>query len=317
MIPVRSEDRSYPAKPGSFRTVERGAALGGDRAQGGLRVEGRGRDHHAGAVRHGGEVAHHHAEAVVEGHRDADPVQLRVLAQLTDEVTVVEDVPVRQGGALGEAGGARGVLDVDRVTRGEPGPGGLQQAAVGGAPGGGQRGPGLLADQYRVAQLRAGGGGRGQHPGVVGGLERGHRHDRPHPGLLQHELQLVGPVSGVDGDQDRADPGGGELEEDPLGAVGRPDAHPVTAPHAQCQQSQRHRVHLVGQFAVAPAASGDGVHQCLAPAVGGDGAVQGGADGLVQQGAVGGTGGSAERGGVAGGGHGGLLGVVVCGWAAR
>ena len=127
MMPVRREDRSYVAKSGRFSSamnmvgtpyseVQRSCC---DRAQGGRRVEGRGRDDHAGAVRGGREVAHHHAEAVVEGHRHADPVLLGVADQLADEVAVVEDVVVGEGGALGEARGARGVLDVDRVVAGQ------------------------------------------------------------------------------------------------------------------------------------------------------------------------------------------------------
>ncbi len=65
------------------------------------------------------EVAHHHAEAVVERHRDADPVIGGVSAALADEVAVVEDVVVRQRRTLGEAGSAAGVLDVDRVVEGQ------------------------------------------------------------------------------------------------------------------------------------------------------------------------------------------------------
>src|SRR5690606_4796201 len=106
-VELRDEHGGHP--------VQRGAALLLDGAQGGRRVEGRGGDDHAGAVGGGREVAHHHAEAVVEGHRDADPVLLAVGDQLPHEVTVVEDVVVGEGGALGEAGGARGVLDVDGV----------------------------------------------------------------------------------------------------------------------------------------------------------------------------------------------------------
>ena len=95
--------------------VERGAALLRDRLQRQRRVEAGRRDHHGGAVGGAREVAHHHAEAVVERHRDADPVLLGVAADLADEVAVVEDVAVAQRGALGVARGARGVLDVDRV----------------------------------------------------------------------------------------------------------------------------------------------------------------------------------------------------------
>ena len=57
-------------------------------------LERRRRDDHAGAVRGAAEVAHHHAEAVVEGHRDADAVLVRVAAALADEEAVVEDVVV-------------------------------------------------------------------------------------------------------------------------------------------------------------------------------------------------------------------------------
>ena len=74
-------------------------------------------DHHRRPVRRAAEVAHDHAEAVVEGHRDAEPVLVGDPLQLGGEVAVVQDVPVRQRGALREAGGARRVLDVDGIGR--------------------------------------------------------------------------------------------------------------------------------------------------------------------------------------------------------
>ena len=125
MIPVRSEDRSWSANVGWFciamnivgtpyTAVQRSSAIAPQR---GLGVEaGRG-DHHRGAVGGAAEVAHHHPEAVVEGHRDAEPVLVGEVDQLGDEVAVVEDVAVRQRRALGVAGRARRVLDVDRVVR--------------------------------------------------------------------------------------------------------------------------------------------------------------------------------------------------------
>ena len=61
-------------------------------------------------------LAEHHAEAVVERHRRADAVVLCVAQQQPREVAVVEDVAVRQRGALRGAGRARGELDVDRVA---------------------------------------------------------------------------------------------------------------------------------------------------------------------------------------------------------
>ena len=67
-------------------------------------------------MRSGGEIADHHAEAVVERHRDADPVALGVPKALTQEKGVVQDVVVREGSSFGETGGAAGVLDIDRVV---------------------------------------------------------------------------------------------------------------------------------------------------------------------------------------------------------
>ena len=96
---------------------QRRAALLRDRGQGGARLEGGRRVDQAGAARGGAQVADHHAEGVEQRDRHADPVGLGVPAHLADDVGVVEDVVVAQGGALGVAGGARGVLDVDRVVR--------------------------------------------------------------------------------------------------------------------------------------------------------------------------------------------------------
>ncbi len=86
VVELGDEHRRHP--------VERGAALAGHRVQGGLRVEARPGDDHGGAVGGAAQVAHHHAEAVVEGHRDADPVVRGVAAQPADEVAVVQDVVV-------------------------------------------------------------------------------------------------------------------------------------------------------------------------------------------------------------------------------
>ena len=56
--------------------VERGAALGGDGLEHALGVERLVGDDHGGAEGDAGEVAHDHAEAVIEGHRDADAIAL-------------------------------------------------------------------------------------------------------------------------------------------------------------------------------------------------------------------------------------------------
>ena len=96
--------------------VQRRAALGLDRLQHFRRIEALSGEDHRGAVRQASEVAQHHAEAMIERHRDAEPVGLREVHRLADEVAVVQDVVVGQRRPLGEAGGAAGELYVDGVV---------------------------------------------------------------------------------------------------------------------------------------------------------------------------------------------------------
>ena len=78
------DDRSNCAKSGwsisamnivgtPWSAVQRSASTVFKRRE---RIEAFARKHHRGAVRHAGEVAQHHAEAMVERHRDAQPVVL-------------------------------------------------------------------------------------------------------------------------------------------------------------------------------------------------------------------------------------------------
>ena len=242
--PLRDEHRGH--------AVERRALLVGRRLQRRCRVEARRGNDHRSAVRGAREVAHDHAEAVVEGHRDAHPVDLGVEAQLADEVAVVEDVAVRKGGALGKAGGARRVLDVDRVVRVERrlhlrhllGP---DLVATGQ-----QRVPRVLPEDERVPNVRTAAPNLRQHRDVVAALERLSEEDRRDAGLLEHELQLVGAVARVDVDQDRADLGCGVLHQRPLGAVRRPDpdALPLDQPGGEQRPSQP--VHLRRELGIRP-----------------------------------------------------------------
>ena len=75
---------------------------------------------HRGAVRHAPEVADDHAEAVIKRHGDAYAIFGREVQGLADEEAVVEDVVVRQRGALGCAGRAGRELNVDRVVELKP-----------------------------------------------------------------------------------------------------------------------------------------------------------------------------------------------------
>ena len=73
--------------------------------------------HHRGAVRHAGQIAQHHPEAVIERHRNAKPVAVSEAHPLTHPEAVVEEVVVSEHRAFGEAGGARGVLDIDDIVK--------------------------------------------------------------------------------------------------------------------------------------------------------------------------------------------------------
>ena len=96
--------------------VQGGAALRLDRLECRAWLERLAWDDDAGAVGDDREVGEHHAEAVVERHRDANAVRGRVAERLADEEAVVEDVVVRQRRALREPRRSRRVLDVDRLV---------------------------------------------------------------------------------------------------------------------------------------------------------------------------------------------------------
>ena len=124
MMPVRSEVRSKRAEFGMIEfgdehgrhAVERRASLLLDGLQRRQRIKAFAGIDHRRAVRHRGEIAHHHAEAMIERHRDADAVVLGQPHGAADEIAVVEDVVVGQRHALRRARGAAGELDVDRIV---------------------------------------------------------------------------------------------------------------------------------------------------------------------------------------------------------
>ena len=175
---------------------------------------------------------------------------LRVAAQLTDEVAVVEDVVVREGGALGETRCAGGVLDVDRVARLELGLHHGQPLGAHLVGAGQQVAPRLLADDHDLLQLGALVARRVDHGDVVRRLELRRDDHHPDAGLAQHVGQLVRAVRRVDVDQDRADLRRRVLGQHPLRAVRRPDADPVTLGDAGTDQPAREAVDLGTQLGV-------------------------------------------------------------------
>src|SRR5579859_4144192 len=61
-------------------------------------------------------VAHHHAEAMIERHRNAQPLAGLQAYGFADEVAVVEDVMVRERSALRKTCRTAGELDVDGLV---------------------------------------------------------------------------------------------------------------------------------------------------------------------------------------------------------
>ena len=204
ITPVRSEERSKESKSGWLGiamnivgTPYTPVQLVLDGLQRDAGVEAGRRDHHRRAVGGAAEgLPITMPEAVVEGHRDAQPVLVGEADQLGGEEPVVEDVAVRQRRALGST---PDVLDVDRVgvgqrrhplptaSAGRPSPwlSNRSQSDVPGRP------------PARVRERRAGDRDHlVDHRAVVAALEvrRGHRAE---PRLVERVEQLVGPVGGV------------------------------------------------------------------------------------------------------------------------
>ena len=241
--------------------IEAGAFLLRHRLQHRQRLEGLGRVDHGGAVGEAAEVAHHHAEAVVQRHRDAHAVARHQLDRLADEEAVVEDVVVRQRRALGVAGGAGGELDVDRVVELQPRRQQRQRSELitrrrdaqtveiehawrsfaAHADHELQRRQRMAAQQtgFTMAQL-----GRqfGKHFQVVAALEGRRQDQRAAPHLVERVFEFGATVSRVDVHQRQPGLGGGELGQRPFGVVLRPDADAITRREAQSHQAAGQRI---------------------------------------------------------------------------
>ena len=211
--------------------------------------------------------------------------------RLGHEVAVVEDVAVRQGRALGVAGRARRVLDVDGVVRLQ-GPHPLVHDV----------GVDLLAGRDHVVPvagadvdhpLEARGVGRGllDHRAVVAGLEalRGDQH--PQPRVVDRVGELVGAVGRVDVDEDGADLRRGELGDRPLRTAGRPHADPVALREPPGDQAAGEQVDVVVELAIGPAPAAGELHQRLVVGVRRHGPVEVPADRLLEERRLGLTGG--------------------------
>ena len=214
-----------------------------------------------------GEIAHHHAEAVVEGHGDTEPVALPQADGAADEEAVVEDVPVRQRRALGQARGAAGELDVDRIA-GRQGRAGGRQALDIFRPGEvGQvvevqpTGPRRAADlDHRLQRRHPRGGelaaGRGcqfrrqglDHADIIAGLQPLGADQGFHPDLVDRVFDLGQAIGRVDRDQDQPRPRRGELGQGPFCLVRRPDPDAIAGLEPEGEQAGGDGVGAPGQF---------------------------------------------------------------------
>ena len=228
--------------------VERGAALLLDRFQGLDRVEARGGDDHRGAVGGRRQVPHHHAEAVIEGDRDADLVLGRVPAEFPTKKPLLRMLWWDRVAPFGNPV----VPEVYWMLIGSSAESSIASSAAASAsrPAVEERLPVLGAEQHDLLQVGAARADLGDHRGVVGGLQLLRGDQQLAARLVEHELELAGPVGGVDVDQDRAELGGGVLGEGPLGAVRRPDADAVALVDAGCQQAEGEGVDLGVQLRV-------------------------------------------------------------------
>ncbi len=213
-----------------------------------------------------------------------------------------------EGRALGETGGAGGVLDVDGLievqavaaftqlfwrdtggqicqlrprekTRRRLGikadqPAQLRQALAA------QFADGLLR-QFRQQAL--------QHAVIVGALECTGADQPLATGLLEYVFEFGAAIGRIDVDQNHADLRGGELSDAPLRAVRRPDAEPVAGLQTQRQQRSGMHIHRVGQLPPGVTLLLMAHHQRLAVRVLRDGLVELLPDGHRQQGFVLGT----------------------------
>ena len=252
--------------------VQRGAALLGDRLERGQRIEAFAGEDHAGAVGDRGEIAQHHAEAVIERHRDAQPVLRREPHRLADEEAVVEDVVMGERRAFGKAGGARGELDVDRLVElqerrklgdafcfgGAAARENVGKAQAAGVASVAEDDDGAQRRQprrFKLARRRAGQFGRelAQHADIVRGLEALGQDQRFAADLVERVFKLGDAIGRIDVDQDEPGLGGGELGEHPLAVVRRPDADAIARLQPERQQPGGELVDGLLQLAVAHA----------------------------------------------------------------
>ena len=241
------------------------------------------RDDHARAVRRAGEVAQHHAEAVIEGHGDAHPVlrggsvHASPMKKPLFRMLWCESVAPLGKPVVPEVYwmliASSNCSELSRAARSSSG---VWRASASRAS---------QSSSSTIDCCRSGQRSRdfGEHANVVGRAERSRQQEHAGARLLEDVGQLGGLVGRVDVDQDRADPGGGVLEDHPLGAVGSPDSDAVAFADAAGEQATRRPRGLLPQLGIGGAVVLMAHDQRFAVAELLDGAAQVLADGLPEQ----------------------------------
>ena len=134
-----------------------------------------------------------------------------------------------------------------------------------------------------VLERRAAAADAGQDGAVVGRAESPRVQQHTQPGLVDGVLELARLVGGVHVDEDGADAGGRILRDDPLVAVGGPDADAVALRHPAGQEGSRECGRQLPQLGVGGAEVLGADHQGVAIAVPLHGAAQIGPDRLAEQ----------------------------------
>ena len=183
----------------------------------------------------------HASIAMKQRHRDHNLVLFGVMKSLRQKLSVIHHVVMRQHHALGQAGRPARVLDIRHIVHGHV----IRQPALGVQ----QRRPLRRIEIDRVFERQVEPVTRAaQNLLVIGALVLVPQKQRLHPRARQRELQFVRAVRGIYIHQRRSSPRAAHVQDDPLGAVGRPQSHTVSAADAQRPQSPRHAIRLGAQF---------------------------------------------------------------------
>src|SRR6266403_2824782 len=100
-----------------WHSIKRRATFLRNRFEGLQRTEMRCGKNHCRTMCHTSKVSDDHAEAMIKWHRNANPVMACEAQPFSNTVSVVQNIMVREHRALGKTGRARGVVDVDNLSK--------------------------------------------------------------------------------------------------------------------------------------------------------------------------------------------------------